>query len=255
MPPRSVRTRRILGLTAAMALAIAPTALASGGSGGGGGGTSTGGGSGGGGGGVKPACTTALGLTASASQALTGNSFSATYTLTSCQSKTKVSLSATDIATGRVVYTSPDLLGTTAFWTLPYTLTSYLIQARAYSGQTGATLATASTIVSTADPLPCDPAITETVTTGYYGIYPAIWNATNAQNCLIPNTHTHLLIRNLTTGLVTYETTSPAMSWMLDYEGAIVPYDTPFEIDAELVDSSGAILASTTQYATSVPLR
>jgi hypothetical protein len=260
--------RRLLGVAAVLTLALAPAAVASGGSGGGGtstggGGTSTGGGgtsTGGGGtstggGGTKPACTTTLSLVATATQALSGNSFSATYTLGSCQSKTKVALTATDVASGQTVYSSPDLLGTTAVWTLPYTLTSYVIQARAYSGQTGATLATASTIVSTADPVPCDPAISETVTTGYYGIYPAIWNATNAQNCLIPGTHTHLRITNLDTGAVTYDTDSPYMSWMLDYEGVAVPYDTPFEVDAQLVSSSGDVLASTTQYTRSTPLK
>ena len=240
-----------LGVAAVLALA-APAAYAAGGSGGGGtGGAATGGG----GGGAKPPCTTALSVAATASQALTGNSFSATYTLVSCQSRTKVSLTATDIATGGIVYQSPDLIGTTAVWTLPYTLTAYLIDARAYSGATGATLATTSTIVSTAQALPCTPAITETVTTGYWGIYPAVWNATNAQNCLIPNTRTHLRITNLNSGRVEYDTASPAMSWLLDYEGPIVSYNTPYRVDAELLDSSNSVLASSTQFATSAPLR
>jgi hypothetical protein len=247
MSDRRAHPRTVIALAAVLTLALAPAALASGGSGGGG--TS------GGGGGTKPACTTTLALTATATQALTSNSFSATYTLGSCQSKTKVALTATDIGTGQAVYSSADLLGTTAVWTLPYTLTSYLIQARAYSGQTGTTLATASTIVSTADPLPCDAAISETVTTGYWGIYPAIWNATNAQNCLIAGTHTHLRITNVDTGAVTYETDSPYVSWMLDYEGAVVPYDTPFEVEAQLVSSSDDVMAATTEYTRSSPLK
>ncbi len=32
-------------------------------------------------------------------------------------------------------------------------------------------------------------------------------------------------------------------------------YTTPYKIDAELLDSSNSVLASTTQYATSAPLR
>lgn len=240
-------TLALAPLVAVAALALASPAYASGGSGAGG--TATGGG------GVKPPCTTALSVAATASQALTGNSFMATYALISCQSKTKVSLTATDIATGWVVYQSPDLLGTTAVWTLPYTLTAYAISARAYSGVTGATLATASTIVSTATALPCTPSINETVTTGYYGIYPAIWNATAAQNCLIPGTSTHIRITNRSTGLVEYETSSPIMSWMLDFEGPIVSYNTPYQVDADLIDNSGAILATSTSYATSAPLR
>lgn len=258
--PRRPYPHSIIPLAAVLTLALSSTALASGGTGGGG--TSTGGGStagtstgGGGGGGTKPACTSTLTVSATATQALAGNSFSATYTLASCQSKTKVALTATDVATGQTVYSTPDVLGTTAVWTLPYALSSYVIQARAYSGQTGVTLATASTIVSTAEPLPCDPTISETVTTGYYGIYPAIWNATNAQNCLIPGTHTHLRITNVDTGTVSYETDSYAMSWMLDYEGAVVPYDTPFRVEAQLVSSGGDILAATTEYTRSPLLK
>jgi len=194
-------------------------------------------------------------VTGTASQALSGNSFTASYVLNSCQSKTKVAVTATDIATGYTVFSSGDLIGTTVVWTLPYTLTSYQINARAYSGQTGATLATASTIVSTTTPVPCTPSITETVTTGYYGIYPAIWNGTNAQNCLIPGTSTRLRITNRSNGSVVYDTTTPVMSWMLDYEGAVVAYDTEYQVEAELLDSSGRVLASDTQLTRSTPLR
>jgi hypothetical protein len=166
-----------------------------------------------------------------------------------------VGITATDIRSGLVVYSSPDLIGTTAVWTLPYTLTSYQINARAYSGQTGATLATASTTVSTATPVPCDPSITEDVTTGYWGIYPAIWNATNAQNCLIPGTSTHLRITDLSTGVVKVDQTTSTMSWMLDFEGGIVSYSTDYQVEAELVDSSGVVLARSSQVVTSAPLR
>ena len=40
-----------------------------------------------------------------------------------------------------------------------------------------------------------------------------------------------------------------------DYEGAVVSYNTPYQVDADLIDSSGAILATSTTYATSAPLR
>lgn len=52
-----------------------------------------------------------------------------------------------------------------ASWVLPYKLTSYRIDARAYT-QDGATVATASTTVSTMTPLPCTPYVYQTVTTG-----------------------------------------------------------------------------------------
>jgi hypothetical protein len=41
----------------------------------------------------------------------------------------------------------------------------------------------------------------------------------------------------------------------LDYEGVTVPYSTDFEFDADLIDSSGAVLASDSHVVTSSPLR
>jgi hypothetical protein len=240
----------------AAAVILVPTGVfASGGSGGGGGGgTATGGGTTGGGG-TKPACVTALSVTGTATEALSGNSFTSSYVLNSCQSKTKVSLTAVDISTGLTVYLSPDLLATTAVWTLPYTLTQYLVTARAYSGQTGATLATATTILSTVDPVPCTPSLVETITTGYFGIFPAIWDGYAAQNCLIPNTSVRLRITNVATGTVTYNLTTPVMSSMIDYEGVTVAYSNDYQFDAELIDSSGAVLARDSHVVTSPPLR
>jgi hypothetical protein len=255
-----------IGILAAVTVVPAGV-FAAGGSGGGGGsaggggaatggGTATGGGAAtGGGGGVKAACVTALTVTGTATQALSGNSFSASYVLNSCQSKTKVSLTAVDISTGLTVYLSPDLLATTAVWTLPYTLTQYLVTARAYSGQTGATLATATTILSTVDPVPCTPSLVETITTGYFGIFPAIWDGYAAQNCLIPNTSVRLRITNVATGTVTYNLTTPVMSSMIDYEGVTVAYSNDYQFDAELIDSSGAVLARDSHVVTSPPLR
>jgi len=82
----------------------------SGGSGAGGGGT--------GGGVPKAACTNALTVSATATEAFTGNAFSAQYVLTSCQSKTHVAMTATDLSTGAIAWSSPDLLGLVALWTL-----------------------------------------------------------------------------------------------------------------------------------------
>jgi hypothetical protein len=261
-----VQNKIIQKLTIALvaAVVLVPAGVfASGGSGGGGGGgggsTATGGGTAtggsGGGGGTKVNCVNTLSVTGTATQALSGNSFTATYVLTSCQSKTKVSLTAVDIATGATVYSSPDLLATTAVWTMPYTLTQYLVTARAYSGQTGVTVATATTILSTVDPLPCTPSIAETVTTGYWGIYAAIWDGYSAQNCFIPGTSVRMRITNMSTGLITYDSTSPYMSTMIDYEGPIVAYNTDYKFDVDLLDSSGSVLASDSHTVTSPPLR
>ena len=120
-------------------------------------------------GGGKTSCTNTLSVAGTATEALTGNAFSATYTLVSCQSRTRVWMTATDLATGAVVWQSlPDLAGTIALWTLPYRLTSYRIDAYAVAGSTNATVATASTTISTLNPLPCDVFVNQTVTVGYY---------------------------------------------------------------------------------------
>lgn len=241
------RTRfvSLAGLAVAITLASGPAALASGASGS----------AGGGGGGTKPPCAAAVSVVATASEALAGNSFSASYTLLACQSRTKVSMTATDLANDAVVWSSPDVIGTTAVWMLPYKLTSYRIDARAWSGVTGATLTAGTTTVATLDELPCTTAITETVTTGYYLVYPAIWNATAAQSCGIPNVLTRLRIRNLSTGLVQYEMSSSAMASVLDFEGPIVAYNTPYEVDADLLSATGSVLATSVAYVTSAPLR
>ena len=253
-----------IGIIAAVVVVPAGV-FASGGSGGGGGTTSGGGGStsggtttgggGGGGGGTKVNCTTTLSVSGTATQALSGNSFTATYVLGSCGSKTKVSINVVDIATGYTMFSNPDLIGTTAVWTLPYTLTEYLVTARAFNGNTGATLATATTILNTTTPVPCTPSIVGSITVGYWGIYPAIWDGYNAQNCLIPGMTVHQRIINRASGQTVYDVNVPYMSQVIDYEGATVAYSTDYEFDVDLVDSSGNIVASDSQVVTSSPLR
>lgn len=227
---------------------MAPAALASGGSGGGGSGGT-------GGGGTKPPCTTALSVAGAATEALTGNAFSATYTLVSCQSKTKVGLAVTDLSNGALVYSVPDLIGTTAVWTLPYKLTSYRIDARAYSGQTGATLTTATTTVDTLNALPCQVFVAESATVGYYLTYPAIWASTNVQSCGLPNSRVRLRITNLSSSVVEYDAYSYSSSYLTDYEGPAVSYGTPYEIEADLVSSTGDVLSTSLTAVTSAPLR
>ncbi len=211
-----------------------------------GGGGSAGGGSAGGGGGGKAACTPSLSVIGSATEALSGNAFSATYVFNSCQSKNRVNMTATDLATGQVVWQSvPDLAGTIAIWTLPYKLTSYRIDARAYSGSAFTLAATASTIINTLDPIPCTPFVHETATVGYWGIYPAIWAATDSQDCGMGGT-VSLEITNLSNGKVELSYPSIGFSSFIDFEGSIVSYDTPYRLHAELHSSSGAMLDSST---------
>ena len=229
----------------------------------GGGGTSTGGSTSTGGGtstggtatGGKASCTNTLSVTATATEALKGNAFSATYALNSCQSNTRVSMTATDLSTGNVVWSSvPDLAGTIALWTLPYNLTSYRIDAKAVAGSAYTLVATASTVVSTLDVIPCDVFVHETATVGYYLIYPAVWAATDAQDCGRGGT-VHLQITNLTTGVIERDYPSVGLSSFIDFEGPVVAYNSPYRIYAELRSRLGEVLSTSTTDVMSSPLR
>ena len=69
----------------------------------------TGGSATGGGGATKPPCTNAISDVGTATEVLSGNIFSATYSLTSCQSKKHVSLQVFDLATALSVFAVPDV--------------------------------------------------------------------------------------------------------------------------------------------------
>ena len=254
----------VAGLTTATLLAACsgdmlspnPAAVArySGGSTTGGGGTG-GGSTGGGSTTPKPTCTNTLDVSGSATESLRGNSFSATYVLGACQSKTRVSMTATDLATGYVVWQSiSDLAGTIALWTLPYNLTSYRIDATAVAGSTNTVVARGSTVISTLDPLPCTAFVHETATVGYYGIYPAVWVATDAEDCGRGGS-VHLQITNMTTGAIELDYPTIGLSSFIDFEGAMVSYNTPYRVYAELRDRNGEVLSTSTTNIVSSVLR
>jgi hypothetical protein len=258
MSRRALLTLASIGLATSLSVATATFAVAAGGSGGGGGTTAgaTGGGGGGatgGGGGNKAACTNAVSVSATATESLVGNNFSATYALTSCQSKTHVALTVTDVSNGALVWSVPDLIGTTAVWTQPYKLTSYRVGVRAYTSTQ--TVATATTTVDTLTVIPCTPFVAESATVGYYINYAAIWAATNVESCGSPNALVRVRIKNLTSGVTEFDTLTTSVSSMFDYEGPQVSYSTPYEVDADLQDSSGAVIATSTSLVTSSPLR
>ena len=217
------------------------------------GGSTGGGGTGGGGG--KTACTNTLSVAGAATEALTGNTFSATYVLAACQSKTRVSMTATDLSTGQMVWVSvADLAGTIALWTMPYNLTSYRIDATAVAGSTNTVVATASTVISKLDALPCYVFVHQTVTVGYWGIYPAVWAASDAQDCGLGGT-VHLRITNLNTAKVELDYPVLGKSSFIDFEGSIVSYNTPYRVYAELRSRTGDVLASSSTDVMSSVLR
>jgi hypothetical protein len=218
------------------------------------GGGATGGVATGGGGATKPSCTNAISVVGTATEALSGNIFSATYSLKSCQSKTHVSLQVFDLATGLSVFAVPDVATNTVFWNVPYTLTTYRVDVIAYTlGLTGTTVATASTVVSALNALPCTPYVTQKVTTGYWTTYAAVWATPTVQDCGLGGT-VHLTITNLTTGLV--ELDIPGL-WtsMVDFEGQQVSYNTPYRVTHELVDRSGNVVTSSSTDVTTPPLK
>jgi hypothetical protein len=257
--------RFLLGVTATTLIAAcsdgfrSPTGadtplLATGSTGGGsgGGGSATGGAGGGGG---KVSCTNTLSVAGSATESLAGNAFQATYVLVNCQSKTRVSMTATDLATGQVVWMSvTDLAGTIAIWSLPYKLTSYRIDARAYAGSANTLVATASTVISTLDPIPCDVFVHETATVGYYLTWPAVWAATDAQDCGRGGT-VRLRITNLQSGQTERDYPGLGLSSFIDFEGSVVPYSTAYRITADLVTSTGEVLATSSSDVTTSPLK
>lgn len=208
---------------------------------------------GGGGGGVKPPCVNTLDVSGSVAQALTGNAFTASTVLNACQSRTHVSLTATDVTTGALVYSSGDLPGTVALWTLPYRKTTYRIDARAVAA-TGLVATASTTVATTLDLPPCDAVIHETVTVGYWGIYPAVWAATNAQDCG-QGGFVHLVITNMNTGKVELEYAALPVTSFIDFEGPVVSYNTPYHVYAELRSSSGEVRSTSSSDIVSAPLR
>ena len=84
-------------------------------------------------------------------------------------------------------------------------------------------------MVSTLDPLPCDMFVHETVTVGCWGLYPAVWAATDAQDGGRGGT-VHLPITNLSIGKVELESPALGRSSFIDFEGLIVSSNTPYRV-------------------------
>lgn len=94
----------------------------------------------------------------------------------------------------------------------------------------------------------------ENATVGYWGIYPAVWVATDVQDCGRGGS-VHLQITNLTTGQVELDYPGLGPSSFIDFEGAMVSYSTPYRVAVEYRSATGELLWSATQDITSSPLK
>ena len=86
----------------------------------------------------------------------------------------------------------------------------------------------------------------ENATVGYYGIYPAVWAATDVQDCGHGGT-VHLQITNMASGQVELDYADVGFSSFIDFEGAIVSYNTPYRLYVEYRSPTGEVLGSTTK--------
>jgi hypothetical protein len=77
----------------------------------------------------------------------------------------------------------------------------------------------------------------------------------DARDCGLGGSSVHLRITNSATGAVSLDIPFLGVSSLVDFEGPIVSYNTPYHIEAELRSSSGTLLASTASDVMSTPLR
>jgi hypothetical protein len=216
--------------------------------GGGGGGTATGGvdaGTGGVGGG-KAVCVPNATLTASAGLVPGAMGITAGYALASCVNKPHVRITMTNTSTNLVEYASPvDFLGSSVFYSMPYFGTTYRVDLSVTSGTNPAVIATSTALVTTmATPPNCATITNSNESVGYWGTYAAVWVSTTAKDCGYGRQTVHLKITNLSTGRVEYDNPYVGMVSTIDFEGPIVSYDTPYQVDIEVRGAGNEILDS-----------
>lgn len=259
---RRSRTTGRRAAVAALALAagfaslvnVASDAQASGGSGGGGSiGGSTGGSSGGGsggGGGTKAPCDPFSGATAIAD--LSG--IKASYTLALCLSgKTTVNVQFKN-ASGAVVSAVTDPVGNQAVLTNIVFASNYSVVFTATSSRTGGIVGTTTVAVTTPTlGVNCATGTTVEPRMGYYSIYPAVWISYATLNCGYGMQTAEIRITNLDTGVLMADYTNMPTAMNLDYEGAIVAYDTNYQFEVIIHGAMGEVLDSATSVGHTVP--
>ena len=191
---RSILTVLAVALAATFTLGTG-VAGASGGTGGGGsatggggtasgsGGTATGGGATGGGGG-KVVCAPVGALSATAGYRPGAMGITVTYTLDPCISRSNVTISLTNLATGITEFRAVDPALNTASYDLPAFATAYRADAVVADAKNGSVSQRASTSVTTpAAVANCATITKNNLTAGYWLTYAAIWESFTATDC------------------------------------------------------------------------
>jgi hypothetical protein len=199
-------------------------------------------------------CGPFLTIDAAAGTTAAAYSIVANYSLVWCAGTSLVAMTATNTATGLVEWTQYAAGTTTLTYPTPKFDTTYRIDVTAYEGV--AVLAQASRLVTTIPTPPnCATITNENLSTGYWGLYAAIWVSTTAKDCGYGRTSVHMRITNLSSGQVEYENYGYGLVSLVDYEGSIVKYSTPYQIDVDVRGASNEILDSSSQTITTPPMK
>lgn len=171
-----------------------------------------------------------------------------------CFGPANVYVSATNTATGQVEYNTYVNTSGSVVLPRPKGNTTYTISASAYDAYNGAPLATATSSVTTGLlPANCAQIVGQNITTGYWGIYAAIWIQTQARDCGYGGESVHVKVTNMNSGQVEYEVYNMGMSSLLDFEGPIVKKATPYQFDIDVRGIDNEVLDSRSQIVTSSP--
>jgi hypothetical protein len=198
-------------------------------------------------------CGPFLTVDASAGTTAAAYGITASYSLIWCTGASTVLVTATNTATG-IIEWSQYATGTTVTFPTPSFSATYRIDATAYEG--AVVLARASRLVSTiAAPPNCATITNENLSAGYWGIYAAVWVSTTAKDCGYGRTSVHLRITNLSSGQVEYESYGYGLVSMVDFEGQMVKYSTPYQIDVDVRGAANEILDSSSQTITTPPMK
>jgi len=171
-----------------------------------------------------------------------------------CLGPTNAYVTFTNSSTGAVEFSGYASAGS-VFVPRPHGTTTYDVAATLYDAANGSVLTTATDTVSTGTlPPNCATLTNFNITTGYWGIYPAIWISTTAKDCGYGGQHVHVQVTDVSTGDIAtqYDT---GMSSLIDFEGAVVKYGSDYRFDVDVRGADNEVLDTRSAVVTSAPLR